>query len=275
MFCLCDLIAVRCFCRMHHLFRQLGSGFEVFAPSFMGPSSSRVKTLLVLLKSENEGDRMTALSELCEIISVSSEDSMFSFPVEEVVPLLVNSLNGSPETMLMASRALTLLADIYPPSSEHIARHRGVQILCEKLLCIEYIDLAEQSIQALGKISQSCPEALLEAGALEAMLSFLDFFQIGLQRVAVNTAANVCACIMNVEETSALLPSLKAIVPTLAQLTSSVDNKVSLSALQALTSIVDACQHLDWPLEEVLPLAMLENIIKTVRIFTLTTRHNS
>jgi hypothetical protein len=78
---------------MHHLFRQLGSGFEVFAPAFMGPSSSRVKSLLVLLKSESEGDRMTALSELCEIISVASEDSMLSFPVDEVVPLLVNALN--------------------------------------------------------------------------------------------------------------------------------------------------------------------------------------
>jgi hypothetical protein len=75
---------------------------------------------------------------------------------------------------------------------------------------------------------------------------------------------------MDAEENSAALPSLKTIVPTLAQLTTSADNKVSLSALQALTSIADACQHLDWSLEEILPQAMLENIIKTVCIFILT-----
>lgn len=46
--------------------------------------------------------------------------------------------------------------------------------------------------QALQKLSQEHPQAVLRQGGLVACLSFLDFFQTGVQRVAVATAANMC-----------------------------------------------------------------------------------
>ncbi|XP_058750450.1 uncharacterized protein LOC131623458 isoform X2 [Vicia villosa] len=54
------------------------------------------------------------------------------------------------------------------------------------------MDLAEQSLQALKNISQEHPTACLRAGALMAVLSYLDFFSTGVQRVALSTAANMC-----------------------------------------------------------------------------------
>ncbi|XP_075074301.1 E3 ubiquitin-protein ligase UPL3-like isoform X2 [Nicotiana tabacum] len=42
------------------------------------------------------------------------------------------------------------------------------------------------------KISQEHPTACLRAGALMAVLSYLDFFSTGVQRVALATAANMC-----------------------------------------------------------------------------------
>lgn len=49
--------------------------------------------------------------------------------------------------MLLAARALTFLADVLPSSCSSIVRHGAVPAFCARLLTIEYIDLAEQSLQ--------------------------------------------------------------------------------------------------------------------------------
>lgn len=49
--------------------------------------------------------------------------------------------------MLLAARAITFLADVLPSSCSSIVRHGAVPAFCARLLTIEYIDLAEQSLQ--------------------------------------------------------------------------------------------------------------------------------
>jgi len=44
-----------------------------------------------------------------------------------------------------------------------------------------YVCVLKQSLQALKKISQEHPTACLRAGALMAVLSYLDFFSTGVQ----------------------------------------------------------------------------------------------
>ena len=46
--------------------------------------------------------------------------------------------------------------------------------------------------QALEKLSHDYSHVLLQHGGLLAVLSYLDFFPTGVQRVAVVTAANIC-----------------------------------------------------------------------------------
>ena len=53
----------------------------------------------------------------------------------------------NPDLMLLAARALTFLADVFPPAAAAIIRHGAVPAFCARLLTIEYIDLAEQSLQ--------------------------------------------------------------------------------------------------------------------------------
>ena len=60
--------------------------------------------------------------------------------------------------MLLAARAITHLADVMPAACSSIVRHGAVAVLCSRLLSIEYIDLAEQSLQALQKLSQEHPQ---------------------------------------------------------------------------------------------------------------------
>ena len=47
-------------------------------------------------------------------------------------------------------------------------------------------------MQALEKLSHDYSHVLLQHGGLLAVLSYLDFFPTGVQRVAVTTAANIC-----------------------------------------------------------------------------------
>ncbi len=60
---------------------------------------------------------------------------------------LLNSEHNA-DIMLLAARALTFLADVLPSSCSAIVRHGAVPAFCARLLTIEYIDLAEQSLQA-------------------------------------------------------------------------------------------------------------------------------
>jgi E3 ubiquitin-protein ligase TRIP12 len=82
--------------------------------------------------------------------------------------------------------------DVHPSSAAAIVHYDAVPLLCEKLLSIEYIDLAEQCLQALEKLSHEHPLAILRAGGMQAVLQFVDFFATGVQRIAVSTAANLC-----------------------------------------------------------------------------------
>ena len=44
-----------------------------------------------MLKDEEEMQQLTGLTELCEFLSISTEDTLATFPTEQVVPLLVGA----------------------------------------------------------------------------------------------------------------------------------------------------------------------------------------
>ena len=72
-------------------------------------------------------------------------------------PIQVNLLNAehNPDIMLLAARALTFMADVMPSSCSAIVRCDAVPAFCARLLSIEYIDLAEQSLQ-VGSCFYAC-----------------------------------------------------------------------------------------------------------------------
>ncbi|XP_074275667.1 E3 ubiquitin-protein ligase UPL3-like [Silene latifolia] len=228
------------------LLRKLGAGLDDLLPSSAigatGSSSShqsgRLKKILAGLRADGEdGKQVEALTQLCELLSIGTEDSLSTFAVESFVPVLVGLLNHetNPDIMLLAARAITHLVDVLPSSTAAVVHYGAVNCFCARLLTIEYMDLAEQSLQALKKISQEHPTACLRAGALMAVLSYLDFFSTGVQRVALATAANMCK----------KLPSDAAdfvmeAVPHLTNLLQYHDAKVLEHASVCLTRIVEA-----------------------------------
>ncbi|GMY05450.1 E3 ubiquitin-protein ligase UPL3 [Fagus crenata] len=226
------------------LLRKLGAGLDDLLPSSaMGSASSshqsgRLKKILSGLRADGEeGRQVEALTQLCDMLSIGTEESLSTFSVDSFVPVLVGLLNheSNPDIMLLAARALTHLCDVLPSSCAAVVHYGAVSCFCARLLTIEYMDLAEQSLQALKKISQEHPTACLRAGALMAVLSYLDFFSTGVQRVALSTAANMCK----------KLPSDAAdfvmeAVPLLTNLLQYHDSKVLEHASICLTRIAEA-----------------------------------
>ncbi|BBM99900.1 E3 ubiquitin-protein ligase TRIP12 [Marchantia polymorpha subsp. ruderalis] len=225
---------------LHGLLRKLGAGLDDLLPSST-PSShqnSRLKRILSGLRAEGEeGRQLDSLSQLCELLSIGTEESLSSFSVDSFVPVLVGLLNYeyNPDMMLLAARALTHLCDVLPSSCAAVVHYGAVPCFCARLLTIEYIDLAEQSLQALEKISHEHPTACLRAGALIAVLSYLDFFSTGVQRVAVSTAANICR-----QLPSDAADFVSEAVPILTNLLQYQDSKVVEHASVCLTRIAES-----------------------------------
>ncbi|GMH23656.1 hypothetical protein Nepgr_025499 [Nepenthes gracilis] len=226
------------------LLRKLGAGLDDLLPSSAIASASsshqtgRLRKILSGLRADGEdGRQVEALTQLCEMLSIGTEDLLSTFSVDSFLPVLVGLLNreSNPDIMLLAARAITHLVDVLPSSCAAVVHYGAVNCFCARLLTIEYMDLAEQSLQALKKISQEHPTACLRAGALMAVLSYLDFFSTGVQRVALSTAANMCR----------KLPSDAAdfvmeAVPHLTNLLHYHDAKVLEHASVCLTRIVEA-----------------------------------
>ena len=120
----------------------------------MSGVSSRLREILNNLKQKDDPSmQLIALQELSEILLVSTEDNLsghFSPDqfVKELVVLMQPSDFGeeNPEMMLLACRCLANLMEALPASTANVVYGGAVPILCQKLLEIHFIDLAEQAL---------------------------------------------------------------------------------------------------------------------------------
>lgn len=116
--------------------------------------SSRLREILGNLRQKDDPSiQLIALQELSEILLVSTEDNLsghFSPDqfVKELVALMEPDELGeeNPEMMLLACRCIANLMEALPSSTPNVVYGGAVPVLCQKLLEINYIDLAEQAL---------------------------------------------------------------------------------------------------------------------------------
>lgn len=70
----------------------------------------------------------------------------------------------NPEMMLLACRCLCNMIEALPGSAAVVIENGAAPILTAKMLNIEYIDLAEQALTALEKLSVEFSLPILRAG---------------------------------------------------------------------------------------------------------------
>mmetsp|Transcript_12243 Transcript_12243/g.39389 ORF Transcript_12243/g.39389 Transcript_12243/m.39389 type:complete len:1911 (-) Transcript_12243:1069-6801(-) len=242
------------------LLRKLGAGLDDLLPS-ASSSHGRLKTILASLRGSDEGMQLASLSELCEMLSIGTEESMSALSVDAFTPLLIGMLRAehNPDLMLLASRALCHMMDAIPSSSAAIVHFDGVPLFCERLLSIEYIDLAEQALHALEKLSQEHPLAVLRAGGMLAVLQYVDFFAMGVQRRAVATAANMCRG-LPVECAHLVADS----VPLLSNMLNHHDQKLVENACLAFNRLAESFAHSPGQLEMLAAQGLLPNLLRLV-----------
>jgi E3 ubiquitin-protein ligase TRIP12 len=120
----------------------------------MSGMSSRLRDILTNLRMKNDPSiQLIALQELSDLLLVSNEDNLagqFSPDpyVKELVTLMQPGETGeeNPEIMLLACRSLANLMEALRGSVANVVYGGAVPILCQKLLDIQFIDLAEQAL---------------------------------------------------------------------------------------------------------------------------------
>ncbi|SPQ23273.1 189bd293-327b-4769-834e-659ccf053fcb [Thermothielavioides terrestris] len=229
-------------------------------------TSARLREILNSLRQkDNPTMQLVALQELSELLLISNEDSLsghFSPDalVKELVALMQpNELTGegNQEIMLLACRCLANLMEALPASTSNVVYGGAVPILCQKLLEFSFIDVAEQALSTLEKISLEYPSSIVREGGLTACLSYLDFFATSTQRVAVTTAANCCH---NLDQES--FPVVRDAMPTLLNVLGSSDQKVVEQGSLCVTRIVESFRFHAHKLEELISVDLLKAILR-------------
>ena len=134
--------------------------------------SSRLREILNNLRQKDDPSaQLIALQELSEILLVSTEDNLSGHfaPdqfVKELVALMQPNDFGeeNSEMMLLACRCIANLMEALPPATANVVYGGAVPILCQKLLEIHFIDLAEQALSVsafllmISVLSDACTD---------------------------------------------------------------------------------------------------------------------
>jgi E3 ubiquitin-protein ligase TRIP12 len=200
----------------------------------------RFTTLANQIRSGDESDKYTALTEVCEALNMATEEILMGMRPDVLVPPTVQCLRleHNNELMYLAARVLTYMADTIPPTAQMIVRCDGVPLLCEKLMAISDIELAEQCISCLDRVANDNPAAVLDAGGAVALLTFVDFFSTAVQRNAVATVAKICRQVR-----TGTFGLVSSILPQLRNFVQSDDEKIAEQSLLALSRIANGVRQ--------------------------------
>ncbi|KAF2171316.1 hypothetical protein M409DRAFT_18430 [Zasmidium cellare ATCC 36951] len=229
-------------------------------------TNSRLRGILEQLRAKDDPSlQLIALQDLSELLLVSNEENLAGhFIPEQYVKELVtlmqpNEFTGeeNPEIMLLACRCIANMMEALPQSTATVVYGGAVPVLCQKLLEIHYIDLAEQALSTLEKISVEFPSSIVREGGLTACLTYLDFFATSTQRTAVTTAANCCR---NIPEDS--FPTVRDVMPILLNALSSSDQRVVEQASVCVSRVIDSFKYHESKLEELVSPELLKAIIR-------------
>jgi hypothetical protein len=206
--------------------------------------------------------KIRGLQSLCTALSMSTDFGISFIRVESFMPVLVGLLRGSmplskngsdpeegvghmaqpglgpgedPNLLLYACRAITQMMEVIPAAAISAVHCGVVELLCKRLMSIEYIDLAEQCLSALDHLAVEFPATLLRAQALTAVLSHLDFFPSPMQRLSVEIAAKMCK-----GAPSDTFPFVKKAIPILSNLVQYPDTRLVQSACCCLQNLADS-----------------------------------
>lgn len=139
------------------------------------------------------------IKSLIVIVQSTPANAEFSDLPPEILAEMGVAPGLDPEAILLGSRCLANLIEALPSSIRLVIKNNGLDVLVSKLMSVEYIDLADQVMNVLEKISVDHPVAVIKANGMIAALQYLDFFNLHVQRSALNLVSNSCRGLYNID----------------------------------------------------------------------------
>lgn len=127
---------------------------------------------------------LQCLQELSKELLVSNdqiaEEVICQYIIKSLIDLLDKFLH-IPEIALNSIICLNAFLDLNPLFTTTIVKNGGIPKIVMMTQNIEYIDIAENAIKAIEKISTENTLVLLENEALMNILNLIDFFELSLR----------------------------------------------------------------------------------------------
>ena len=184
-----------------------------FATAGNATHSNRIRSIIRSLPVNSvETDPMllySAFTELWELIVLTGEEvEAYEFDtVVDLKPLLGHLLRvlawkedcqvyGS-EFLLYAIRCTRACVQYSPGCARRLVESGLVPLITQQLFSVEYIDLAEDSIQIIQLLSKigNHSRACLHADGIKAVLGFVDFFSLSVQVNAFTATAQMATAL--------------------------------------------------------------------------------
>lgn len=141
--------------------------------------------------SGDEGEMEQSLNIFSSELSLTEEQVLVTQPLDKALSLLLECLNmNNAEILIQSMTCITLILDTLPELSEVLVHYGGIQKICEKISSSGVIELGEQSVRALEKISLEYPLETLEAQAVECVVRVMDYFDVETQKKILNIMCN-------------------------------------------------------------------------------------
>jgi hypothetical protein len=177
---------------------------------------------------------LNTLYELSSQLSVA-DDSLGDDPNTLIVlKELIKQLDKvylMPEIAITSMLCINYLVDNNPRYHSTICKTGGLAKIVQLTQNIEYIDLAENAIKCIEKLSLECPYNILEADGFNAILSLIDFFDNNLRKSALKSCLNMVRCVNSLDCLNKnVLPSM----PALTQLCKLSDTNETSKQIQEL-----------------------------------------
>lgn len=163
---------------------QMGSIFPTQQTSLL----SSVKNFLKCLETD---EVLSALSILSSELAIAQEPVLLSIPMGKVLEGLMKCLVSQvSDVVLLSMNSLLTLIEVASNYAPLLASIGAVPILISKVSNFAYIDVAEQAIKILEKISKNDPTTILSRGVFQITMETLDFYEIQTQKNILNIGIN-------------------------------------------------------------------------------------
>jgi hypothetical protein len=209
------------------------------------PSTQEASKLLEDLSSGDDMEVLQVLSRLAEELSMVQEDAILSYPVPQLVPILVQCLqrDSIPDVMLYSINCIVNLLDLLPNLARAFVTAGAVPAICAKLSSFEFVDLAESAVKALEKLGYEHGGAILREGVLSTLVELVYFFDVETQKRIMRVLTMLASTATNQELFSQFIePALPSL---LLHLSSDEGSPLTELALQFFQVLIDSVRESD------------------------------